>query len=258
MGRHPGNGEAAGGVSPLQQIVAPAPVGIGHDGLAPDLVEGDVLGRMARRGGDGDGGEDVLGIGRRPLQRLHAAHGAAGDAEELVDLQMLDQELLGPHHIGDGDDGEAEAEGPARGGVCVPGPGGPQAAPQHIAADDEIALGVERPAGADHLLPPAGPAGHRILPDQELVAGQRMADQDGVGARRVQLAIGLIGDGKGAEFDAAIQRHAALLAEHHPVAGEGRLRVWQSLLQRGHRPSTRGVTALKIQGSRRFSAPADS
>ena len=119
MGRHAGDGEAAGGIAPLQQIIAAAPVGIGHDGLAPDLMEGDVLGRMARRRGDGHGGEDTLGIGGRPLQRLHAAHGAAGDAEELVDLQMLDQELLGPHHVGDGDDGKAEAVGPPGGGVDV-------------------------------------------------------------------------------------------------------------------------------------------
>jgi hypothetical protein len=218
-------------------------------------MEGDVLGRMARRRGDGDGGEDILGIGRRPLQGLHAPHGAAGDTEELVDLQMLDQELLGPHHIGDGDDGKTEAVGPSRGGVGVTGPGGAHAAAQHIAADDEIALGIERLAGADHLLPPAGPPGDRILADQELVPGQRMAGQDGIGACRVQLAIGLKGDGEGAEVDAAVQRHGAVFAEHHPVAGERRLRVCQSLLQRGHRPSTRGVTALKIQGFTAFLRP---
>ena len=36
------------GLRALLEIAAAAPVGIGHHGLAADLVEGDVLGRMAR------------------------------------------------------------------------------------------------------------------------------------------------------------------------------------------------------------------
>jgi hypothetical protein len=187
-------------------------------------------------------------MGGRPLQRLHPAHGAAGDAEELVDLQVIDQELLGPHHVGHGDDGKAEAEGPAGRGIGVARAGGAHAAAEHIAADDEVALGIERLAGADHLIPPAGPARDRMLADQELIAGQRMADHDGVGAGGIQPPIGLIGDGEGAEIDAAIERHRPLLAEHHPVAGKRRLRVQEALLQRGHLPSSGGVTALKIQG----------
>jgi hypothetical protein len=78
----------------LGQVVAAAPVGIGHDRLAADLVEGDVLGRVARGAGDRHGAEHVLGIAGRPLQHLHPAHRAADDAEQLVDAQVVDQHLL--------------------------------------------------------------------------------------------------------------------------------------------------------------------
>ena len=95
------------------EVAAAAPVGIGHDGLAADLVEGDVLRRMPGRRGDRHGGEDALRIERRPLQHLHAAHRAAGDAEQRVDAEMVDQHGLRPHHVADGDDRQIEPVGPA-------------------------------------------------------------------------------------------------------------------------------------------------
>ena len=41
-------------------------------------------------------------------------------------------------------------------------PGAAHAAAQHIGADDEEFVGIDRPARPDHTLPPAGLAGHRI------------------------------------------------------------------------------------------------
>ena len=58
------------------------------------------------------------------------------------------------------------------------------AAADHVRADDEIALGVDRLAGADHGLPPAGLAGHRMHAGDVLVAGQRVADQHRIAALR--------------------------------------------------------------------------
>src|SRR6516165_7880884 len=74
--RHAGDGEAARGAAAGTQIAARAPVGIGDDRLTADLVKGDVLRRMTRRGGDRHGGEDAFRIARSPLQYLHAAHRA--------------------------------------------------------------------------------------------------------------------------------------------------------------------------------------
>ncbi len=91
--------EPLGGLDALGMIAAAAPVGIGHHGLPADLVEGDVLGRMDGRRGDRHGGEDALGIARRPLQHQHAAHRAAGDAEQAVDAEVVEEHRLGAHHV---------------------------------------------------------------------------------------------------------------------------------------------------------------
>ena len=48
----------------------------------------------------------LLRIRHRPFERLHAAHGAAGDRQQSRDAQMVDQQLLQPHHVGDGDHAE--------------------------------------------------------------------------------------------------------------------------------------------------------
>ena len=46
-----------------------------------------------------------------------------------------------------------------------------------------------------------------------LIAGQRMADQDGVGAVGVELAVGLVGDLERREIDAAIELQRLVHAE---------------------------------------------
>ena len=90
-----------------------------------------------------------------------------------------------------------------------------QAAADHVGADDEEAVGVDDLARADQHIPPARLAGHRIGIGDMLVAGQRMADKDGVRARGVELAIGLVGDlegrqqGAGVELQAACRRRTA-------------------------------------------------
>src|SRR3546814_11134926 len=76
--------EPAVGPRVMRQIIAAAPVRVGHDRLAADLVEGDVLRRAARRRGDRDGGEHAFGIARRPVEALPAAHGAA-DRKSVVE-----------------------------------------------------------------------------------------------------------------------------------------------------------------------------
>src|SRR3546814_1792500 len=78
------------------------------DLLAPDLVEGEVLRRMACGRGDRHGGEDTLRVARRPLQHLHAAHRAADHAEQLADAEMVEQHRLRIDHVADGDDREIQ------------------------------------------------------------------------------------------------------------------------------------------------------
>src|SRR5438045_3412217 len=110
MRRHARHRETARRVAPGVQITPAAPFGIGNDCLPADLVERDVLRRMPRRAGDRHRGEDALGIARGPLQDLHRAHRAADDGEQGIDAEMLEQQLLRPHHVVDRDDPAIEPE----------------------------------------------------------------------------------------------------------------------------------------------------
>jgi hypothetical protein len=75
---------------------------------------------------------------------------------------------------------------------------------------------VDDLSGADQHIPPAGLAGHRVGVGDMLVAGQRVADEDGVRAGGVELAIRLVGKLKGREKRAGVevQRLAGLEAQH--------------------------------------------
>ncbi len=154
-----------------------------------------------------------FGIGRGPLQRLHAAHRAADHAEQRLDAEPVDQHGLRAHHVGNGDDRKIQPPQFAGGGIGRGRPGRAHAAADHVRADDEVTVGIERAAGTDHGFPPAGLAGHRMDVGDVLIAGQRMADQDGVGAIGIELAIGLIGDLERREIDAAIELQRLVDAE---------------------------------------------
>ena len=104
MRGHPRHAEAAMRMGALLEIAAMVPVRIGHHGLPAELVERDVLRRMPRAAGDRQRREHALGIGRGPLQRLHAAHRAADHAEQRLDAEAIDQHGLRAHHVGNGDD----------------------------------------------------------------------------------------------------------------------------------------------------------
>ncbi len=218
MGGHARDAEALDRAHAYFEVTPAAPVRIGHDRLAPDLVEGDILRGMARGGGDRHGREHPLGINGGPLQHLHAAHRAACHAEKRVDAQTVDQHGLGADHVGDGDHGEIEAIGAAGRRVERGRSGGAHAAAEHIRADDEIFVGVEGFSRADQRRPPAGLAGQRMNVGDMLVAGQRMAEQDRVGLVGVQLAIGLVGDGEGLKRRAGTHGERLRSVEHGDLA----------------------------------------
>ena len=150
MGGHAGNGEALMRVLAGVQIAAAAPVRIGHDRLAANFVESDVLRGMARAGGDRDCREQTLRKARRPLQHLHAAHGTADRGKKRLDAEMVEQHGLGAHHVADGDDRQVERIRLGRLRIDRRRAGRAHAAAKHIGADDKIAVGVDRPAGPDH------------------------------------------------------------------------------------------------------------
>jgi hypothetical protein len=79
-------------------------------------------------------------------------------------------------------------------GLIEAGPVEPHASADHVGADDEVPGRIERLARTDQPGPPAGLAVDRVNTGHVLVAGQGVADQDGVRAVGVQLAVGAVGD----------------------------------------------------------------
>ncbi len=159
------------------------------------------------------------GIARGPVEHLHAAHRAADDAEQLVDAEMVDQQLLRLDHVADGDDREMQPVGLAGRRIDLLGADGAHAAAQEVRADDEIFVGVERLARPDDIVPPAALPGQRVDAGEELIAGQGMAHQDGVGFIAIEPAIGLIGQGKGPEIEPGIELERRRGAERHRQSG---------------------------------------
>ena len=221
---HARHGKPLARAPALVEIAALAPVGIGHHRLAADLVEGDVLRGMARGAGDRHRREHAVLIGRGPFQHLHAAHRAAEHAEHLGDAEMVEQPRLRAHHVAHGDDGKIESVGPPGGRVDRARSGRAHAAADDVGAEHEIAVGVDRLAGADHGLPPAGLAGDGMDVGHVLVAGQRMADEHEIRLRGVECAVGLIGDGEGRR--APPRSRAA--ASRAPGSARSRFADWRS------------------------------
>ena len=186
-------------------IIAVAPVGIGDDRLPAYFVERDLLRAVPRSGGDRHRRHHRVGIRYRPLQSLHPAHGAARKAEQPRNAQMIDQHLLQPHHVANGDYRKRHGIRTTRGGVDGRGSRRAAATAQHIRTDDEILVGVERLARPDHVVPPARLAGFRTDAGGMRIAGKRVQDQDGIALLRVQRAIRLVGHLHRRQRGAAIQ-----------------------------------------------------
>ena len=172
------------------------------------------------RAGGGSGGHrqqgpGPLGVHHAPLQHLHAAHRSARHEGPALDAEVVGDRGLRADHVADRDDREPRPPRPAVVGVGRRRAGRALAAAEHIHADDEEAVGVERPPWTDQGVPPPR---LRVAGDQPArgvaVAGQRVADEHGVAGVGRQRSPGLVRDGH------APQQPAALEGER-PLAGEG-------------------------------------
>jgi hypothetical protein len=225
MSRHPRDAEAFGRPRALDEVATAPPIGVGHDRLSVHLVKSDILRGMARRCRDRESGEDAIGIGRGPLQDLHAAHRTAGHAKQRVDAEMIDQERLRPHHVGDRHNRKIEAVGLACLRIDGRGARRAHASAKHIRANYEKAVRIERPARAHHGFPPTWSARDRVRVGDMLVAGQSVAKENGVGFRRVESAICLVGDGQRRQRGPRI----------HPQRGTGAQAQRQAIRRNGLR-----------------------
>ena len=164
---------------------------------------------------------------------------------------MVEEHRLRPNHVADRHQGEIEPVGAAGLGVDRGRAGRAHARANDVRADDEVAVGIHRLAGADQGLPPAGLAGERVSVREMLVAGQGVADQHRVRAVGIEGAGGLVGDLEGREAHARIrqERPVGSEARHGALRIEGlrRLRDERGGPFRGVRPGGRVQSGIHVR-----------
>ena len=174
-------------------VPAALPVGIGAHRLPLQGTDGNGEG-----GGLGSGGKDdqivhPVRVDQRISQCRHAAHGRADDGMYAFDAHLLQGQFGGTGHILDAENGKIRPVGLAGTGIDAARSGGTETAAQGIDADDVKAVGVQRLARPDHVLPPAGSGAGRAGGGMR-VRRHAGKDQDDIVLRRVQLAPAFIGD----------------------------------------------------------------
>ena len=204
MPDHPRQGQADGGALRPVIVLAAVEVRVAQDGVAPDHIERQRLAGQPGRGRQRDHPARAVRMTGRPGQGLVPAERTADDRQQLADAKLIQQPPLHFHHVADGDGGEVAAVGLAGGGVEAAGAGGAAAAAQQIGADDKVAVGVNRLARAHRDVPPAGIVLLVVL-GHVRIAADGMADQDGVVARGVELAVGLVSDRDAGKLAAEFQ-----------------------------------------------------
>ena len=151
VGHHPRDGEAVRRAVGVRRIA--------QDRRAPDGGEADVLRAEARAGADHRRALDLLRGVERPLQRLHPAQRAADRGVQALDAEVAQQRAVDRVEVADRDEGEVQPVRLARRGIGRRRSGGALAAAEQVGADDEEAVGVDRPAGPDERAPPVGRVG---------------------------------------------------------------------------------------------------
>ena len=165
------------GLLGLFGVVAAFVSGIAGDGFhghaAPEAIAaGDLYGKA------GEGHERVheVGIGFAPDERVHAAHGRAGDEAEVVHLEAVgEEEMLRGDHV-------VVVVMREMGAEAVAGFGG-FAVADAVGKDDEVFGGVEKLAGIEEFVGVEG--------REELMAGAAgtVEDEDGVVHMALRVAM---------------------------------------------------------------------
>jgi hypothetical protein len=110
----------------------------------------------------------------------------------LRDAEFIGEACLRIDPVLDGDDRKIAAPRSARLRIDRLRPRRAEAAPEIVDADDKEAIGVERLAWPDHVVPPADIVRLAFVPARDMVRRvERVADQNRIGALDVERAVGL-------------------------------------------------------------------
>ena len=245
VANHAGNAQTAFGDYAVVVEVAAMEVRVGHDGAARHFVKGDVFGVQVRGAGNYQGVAHALRVTQGPAQGLHAAQRAAHHCGQFGYTQHVQQACLGVHPVLHRHHWEVGAVGPAGCRIGVHGAGGAKAGAQVVDANDKEAFGIQRLAGANHVVPPAFGVGLAHIDTGHVVRGiECMANQHGVGLVGIQAAVGLVAEMVVRQGSAALQRQRS--CEVHALCSGNQWRVQA----RSHPKPLNKKTRRRIQRGR--------
>ena len=243
--RHLAGLREAYGRSPVRRavVVAALPARIERDRVASHHVERERLRVRRRPGGDHHRAVHLAGMRRDPFNHLDAAKAAAHEPREMRDPQLPQQRAIDLHRVANGEARERTAVGPPRRGIDGRRSRRALATAQDVRADDPIEVGVDRAAGADNAVPPAGGLRlARMHPRHVRISRERVADEDHVVVRGRFASAGLP-----RHVDA--RQHAAIL---EAKAAFGELQRHQMRLHDAY-----GIGFLLVHGVILYHEPAD-
>ena len=195
MGDPAGEAQAVDGALARGVVIAAVPRGIVFDELDLRALDADLPGAGAGPDAQDQRAADLVGVHQRPLQRAGAAQGAADDRHDRLDAEFLQRHALDGDGVAHRNRREARTPRAAV-RVLRRRAGGAAAPADDVGADDAVLVGVQRPAGADHAVPPARRRMLLVARARGMrVTRQRVLQQDDVRRVGVEAAPPLEGDG---------------------------------------------------------------
>ncbi len=186
-------------------VTVPEPWVDGEGGAA-NGAPGDLPGAGSEGSGDRRHRTHPVGVHDGPLEGLHPAHRPADDGQPAVDPEVVGDRRLAPDHVAHRDGREGRPVRPPRLGVGRGRTGRALTATEDVDAHHEVPVGVDGTARADDAVPPAG-AGVAVadLTVGVGVAGEGMAQEDGVVGVRREVTPRLVGHRDRGEHAAALE-----------------------------------------------------
>ena len=165
-------------------------LGIGDDRLSCDFIERDVLCRQSRCRSDQHRVRDAIRKVDRPLHCLHSAEAAADDRSPANDAERVRQKGLRGDPVPHRHHREVRSVNSARFRIDRTWSGAAVAATEVVEAHHVEVIRVDRLAGTDAVVPPAGPLVFgAVIAGGMVMSRQRVTDEHRVRTRGIQLAV---------------------------------------------------------------------